>query len=187
MLYTAIAEIYNIKENYDQALTYLQQSLTIFHKCLPPDHFSIATTHANISIASHWAALYEQAARHYEKALDIALKCKDPANLQFIVTTHDNVAQTYVKIRDFKMGLYHAEQALQIRLKHHSPMNNVDLAMNYWLCATILGAMIQPKKSLVHLEKANAIIQVTDHPKLIKLRPTIEQIRRLLNKQIYLK
>ncbi|CAF3508757.1 unnamed protein product [Rotaria sp. Silwood2] len=123
----------------DKALEFTLKSLDIRKQILPEHHVNIAFCHHNIGASYEKKSIFDMAAEHYKKAIEIYKKhLLDKEEYQFNVLQlygqcHNGLAICYTCIEKGKYvnAIDYTLKALQI-FQQYSPENKIDVARCYW-------------------------------------------------------
>lgn len=164
--YAKTSIVYRDGGRYAQALHYVERSLMIRQKTLPPDHPSLTIAHNNLAVIHQDMGDYKKALAAQEKAIAL-MHLKAPAiDHLTLATSYNNLATIYENLGDYTKALIALEAAISIK-KKMLPPNHPSFATSYNNLATIYKLIRDYPKALAAQENAIAIEQKTlppDHP-----------------------
>ena len=140
------------QDKYKEAITYLEKSLSICEKTLPPNHPHLASSY------NHTGLVYEKIAEHskaltcHEKALKIYQKIRSPDHPD-LLSTLSNIGLVYNNIGEHSKALCYHEQVLESRQKT-LPSKHPDLAMSYNNIGLVYKNLGDSAKALSFYERA---------------------------------
>ena len=123
------SDINRDKENYTNALLYLDTARVLQEKYLEPLHPDLAYTYNNIGVAYWNQGKYEEALKWFDKALEIQEKVLDPLSPS-LASSYRNKGAVYKNQGNLEEAMKWYDKALEIREKVLDPLHP-DLATIY--------------------------------------------------------
>ncbi|CAF3399359.1 unnamed protein product [Rotaria socialis] len=116
-----LGNIYDALGRNREAIDCFERSLAIYKRCLPPGHYSLVSSHANLGHAYIEIGNYEAALNHLECALTIEKQAghgsqNNPISLANIL---DGFSLLYLRQNKLTQALGYCNQALKILPKGH--------------------------------------------------------------------
>ena len=109
-----LGDAFYCRGNYNKALEYLENALTVCVKNLGEDHPKVATIYNNIGVLYRNQGKYEEALTYNKKALSIRVKALGKDHPSTAIT-YNNMAYVYCEQGMYKEALKYYEKALEIR------------------------------------------------------------------------
>jgi tetratricopeptide (TPR) repeat protein len=167
LYYNCLGRVKNSQGDYEKAIGYFEQMLSICQKDLPPNHASLASLYNNIGAVYKNMGENSKAFSFYQKALEIQQKTLPPNHLD-LATSYGNIALVYRNMGEYSKALSFYQKALEIRQKT-LPSNHPDLATSYNNIGAVYYNTGEYSKALSFYQKAAEIEQKTlppNHPDL---------------------
>ncbi|CAF1385735.1 unnamed protein product [Adineta steineri] len=165
--YHQLAFVHCNQGDYEKAISYYEQGLSITEKTLPSNHPKFAYAYNNIASVYSSMREYSKALSYYESALEIFQKTL-PLNHSDLAISYNNIGNIYVKMGEYSKALSFYKKALEI--------GEITLLLNPFLLAALYSniggvydSMGEYLKALSYYEKALEILKRTlppHHPDL---------------------
>ena len=153
--------------NYQEAIQYYEQALSIQKKVSSTDDPNIASTYNQIGQAYMKEKKYIKALAYYEQALAIDKK-NLPNNHPDLAASYSNLGGAYNRLEQYSEALFNYEQALAIQ-KRTLPENHPSLATSYNNLGVLYKTMENYPEALSNYTHALDIREKTlpeNHPSL---------------------
>ena len=165
--YVYLGNIFDEKGEYERAMDYYEQALSIQQRTLEPDHFLFIATYNNITTIQMRLGQYEEAIKNFESCLSIELSCQ-PESHPNVYKTYNNLAIAYAEIGDYPRAAGYCQKAIDIEVELGlDVMKHPSMATLYHNLGTFYDDMKQYTKAVDHYERALSIQKVSlppDHP-----------------------
>ncbi|CAF3464339.1 unnamed protein product [Rotaria sp. Silwood1] len=155
--YSAYGKFLALMSNFESSIAYYRQVLSQMPNQLQLSEIDLATIHNDFAYAYRDSHRYQEALKHYQKALEIRQKL-GPAHEEDLATTYSDFGWLLMNMGDTQKALDFHQRALNIReriLGH----NNVDTAMSYNCIGLVAAKTGDFDRALTCLEEALAIRQ----------------------------
>ncbi|CAF3836107.1 unnamed protein product [Rotaria sp. Silwood1] len=193
------------KGDLTSALFHYRQSLNISLTYLPPNDPSLASTYSNIGtlnidfhvsepdqlqIATHYNNIglvlkqqdkYDEALKHYERALEIKLAHLPPRHPS-LATAYSNISGIYQSRKNYSKALSFLEKTLEIKQKSLPP-NHPSLIATHRNMATALDGLHRYEEAVQHAQYAVDIARRTfgtDHSDVKDNQEYLDELRQKL-------
>jgi Tfp pilus assembly protein PilF len=114
------ADIYHqlgfVKDNqgqYEEAITFYEQSLEIYQRTLPPTDPNLASSYSNIGLVYYSMSEYSKALSYYGKSLEIRQKTLQLTYPE-LAMSYNNIGSVYYNMGEYSRALLFYERALDI-------------------------------------------------------------------------
>jgi tetratricopeptide (TPR) repeat protein len=182
-IYFQLGYVNDNQENYDIALKFYQDALTIYREHLSPDHQNIAGCYNNIGLVYDNKNNYQQALVYYQKALQIyqeTLPDDDPS----VATSYNSIGMVYNSSGDYSEALRFCKKALDIFGKSLPPTHPMLATShnNVGLVYANLKKYSEALSSYKHAVEIGRQALPDNHPHLETYRKNLETVRNKGNK-----
>jgi tetratricopeptide (TPR) repeat protein len=182
-IYFQLGYVNDNQENYDIALKFYQDALTIYREHLSPDHQNIAGCYNNIGLVYDNKNNYQQALVYYQKALQIyqeTLPDDDPN----VATSYNSIGMVYNSSGDYSEALRFCKKALDIFGKSLPPTHPMLATShnNVGLVYANLKKYSEALSSYKHAVEIGRQALPDNHPHLETYRKNLETVRNKGNK-----
>ncbi|CAF1428833.1 unnamed protein product [Adineta ricciae] len=173
-----------IKDNqgeYEEAIRWYEQSLTIYEKTLSPQDPVLVASYNNIGNVYKNVGDYPKAFSYYEKALAISQQSLSP-NHSHLASTYNNIGLVYDNMGDYPQALSYHEKALAIS-QQSLPPNHPHLAVSFGHIGNLYKSTGDNSKALAFCERAVEIAQQplpSEHPHLLWYEKNLDDVKKLL-------
>lgn len=99
-----------------KAIPYLEQALSLFPAITPIQKYCISNAHTNYGIACSELNQHEPAILHFKKALHM----KEEINSLELASCYNNIAHSYLKIKDYEQSIYYYQLGLETQLSSNN-------------------------------------------------------------------
>ncbi|CAF0928898.1 unnamed protein product [Adineta steineri] len=167
IIYHQLGRIKGSQREYSEALTSLENALTIRQQLLPFSHPDLADSYNRIGAVYYSMNDYPKALSYFKIALTIRQQSL-PSNHPDLGDSYNNIGVVYYKMDDCPKALSYYDKTLAIN-QQSLPTNHPDLAMSYNNIGLVYNSMGNYLQALSSLEKALAIRQQSlpsNHPDL---------------------
>jgi tetratricopeptide (TPR) repeat protein len=163
---------YDYLEEYDKALQYYSESLTIM-----TNDIDKSMSYNNIGITYDKNGQYEQTFQSFEHSLAIRKKCLS-SNNHHLGISYSNIALLFSSIEQFDRALKYSQRALKIFSLNHF---DIFRGIVYQNMAQIFQEKNQLDQSIKLYQDAKNIfeqLRPTDHPNIIYIKQKIHQLKQ---------
>ena len=176
-IYDLLGQVHYKKEDYQEAITFFENSLKILKERFPSNHPNLAISYSNIGLVYDNMGNYSKALAYYEKNLEIN-KQSLPSNHCSLASSYNNIGAMYHCMGDYPKALSSYEDALAIR-QRSLPPNHPDLALSYYNIGLLYEATGNYSKAHSFYQRAVDIGQqslLPNHPDLRDYRKKLEKM-----------
>jgi tetratricopeptide (TPR) repeat protein len=180
-IYYMLGKVKRNQGKYAEAISYLEKSIEIDKRTLPPDHPSLASAYDDIGSVYNRINECSKALSSQEQALEIRQKTFPPNHLS-LANSYSNLGNTYNNMGQYSKALSFHEKALEIYQKTLPP-NHPYTATAYNNIGVIYSNMDVCSKALVFYEHACDIGQRSlpeNHSNLQLYKENVENMLKKL-------
>jgi tetratricopeptide (TPR) repeat protein len=179
-IYYMLGKVKRNQGKYAEAISYLEKSIEIDKRTLPPDHPSLASAYDDIGSVYNRINECSKALSSQEQALEIRQKTFPPNHLS-LANSYSNLGNTYNNMGQYSKALSFHEKALEIYQKTLPP-NHPYTATAYNNIGVIYSNMDVYSKALVFYEHACDIGQRSLPENHSNLKLYKENVENMLKK-----
>jgi Tfp pilus assembly protein PilF len=182
-IFFQLGQINDNLHDYNKALRFYQDALTIYKNKLNLDHPNIATCYNNIGLVYDNANDHDKALPYYEEALEIYRKTL-PDNHPNIATASNSIGMIYNTMGDYSKALSCCKKALDIFEKELSAIHPL-VATSYNNIGLIYANMKKYTEASTSYKRAVEIgeqILPPNHPTLQIYKENLNSVRKKVNK-----
>ena len=182
-IFFQLGQINDNLHDYNKALRFYQDALTIYKNKLNLDHPNIATCYNNIGLVYDNANDYDKALPYYEEALEIYRKTL-PDNHPNIATASNSIGMIYNTKGDYSKALSCCKKALDIFENELSAIHPL-VATSYNNIGLIYANMKKYSEASASYKRAVEIgeqILPPNHPTLQIYKENLNSVRKKANK-----
>jgi len=177
-IYYQLGYVNDNQGDYDIALKFYQDALTIYREHLAPDHQNIAGCYNNIGLVYDNKNNYQQALSYYQKALKIyqeTLPDDDPS----VATSYNSIGLAYNSMKEYAQALPFCKKALDIFAKSLPPTHPMLATShnNIGLVYANLKKYSEAVSSYKHAIEIGRQALPDNHPHLEAYRKNLETVR----------
>ncbi|CAF1299905.1 unnamed protein product [Adineta steineri] len=155
--YMSLGCVHDEKGQYEQALEYYKQVLSIQERTLPDKHLSFSTTYNNIGSILLSQGRFVEAVEHFHRSLEIDLLHPEVTST-VISTAYSNLALAYTEMKDYTKAIDYEQKALNMELKNaHDTIKHPTLAVIYHNLGELYSETNQLNKAMDHFQMALSI------------------------------
>ncbi|CAF0880720.1 unnamed protein product [Adineta steineri] len=140
------------RNQYEQGLTHLQNSLKVHLRVLPSDDIRLTSTYNNIGSIYHKQDLNEKALEYHQKAYEIQKNSSDP-DLESVAAYAGNIASVLTKLRRHKEAIKYYEIDLKVNQRLHQNKDSGEIAAKFHNLAAMQYRAQLYSEALVNYQK----------------------------------
>ncbi|AXT62108.1 CHAT domain-containing protein [Aquimarina sp. AD10] len=155
-----IGKYYQIKADFDSALSFYKKALDNRKKTRPKGHESLAVSYSNIGIVYQTLSKYRKALYYQNKGLSINIMTFGPEHLR-TGRDYNDVGNTYQALGELYTALEYFNKDLNITIKNQGE-DHLYAGYNYNNIGNVYEQLNQYEKALAYYEKARSIFIKTE-------------------------
>ncbi|MEZ4886283.1 MAG: CHAT domain-containing tetratricopeptide repeat protein [Chitinophagales bacterium] len=113
-LYNNIGAIFYAKCDYEQAISFFQQSILIFQKIRGEQSLDCAEIYANIGLAHLYQKEFDEALQYFYKSLEITHSGLNSNEIENTIICYNNLSKTHFDLGKYDTSFYFAQKSFEI-------------------------------------------------------------------------